>query len=217
MEFLAISYHLPANPSRYRVATWKKLKILGAVYLQPGVAVLPLSEDNLEAFQNIGDDVRTWNGNASILTIQFTDPKDETAMLNGFSSARTEEYQAITADCGRLLAQLQWERENGKFDEPRYILEQGRLYRRMERAIQHDFFGAEGREEAAALLVQLDKELPVRVEKKVEAAKARVKAPAKMEPVSQAKSGPAEPQMEHAAEKEKSEQDDRREMPVFLF
>lgn len=217
MEFLAISYHLPANPSRYRVATWKKLKVLGAVYLQPGVAVLPLSEDNLKAFQSIGDDVRTWNGNASILTIQFTDSKDETAMLSGFSSARTEEYQAITADCRRLLAQLQWERENGTFDEPRYILEQSRLSRRMETAVQHDFFGAEGREEAVAVLEQLDKELPVRTRKKTEASKAGAKAPAKIKPASHTKVKPAELQVDPIAEKEKTEQDDRREMPVFLF
>ena len=41
MQFEAISYNLPANPSRYRVATWKKLRELGAVYLQDGVAMVP--------------------------------------------------------------------------------------------------------------------------------------------------------------------------------
>ena len=33
MKFWALSYSIPANPSRYRVAVWKALKELGAVYL----------------------------------------------------------------------------------------------------------------------------------------------------------------------------------------
>ena len=49
MKFWALSYSIPANPSRYRVAVWKALKELGAVYLQPAVAVVPQREGLREA------------------------------------------------------------------------------------------------------------------------------------------------------------------------
>lgn len=36
MQFEAISYNLPANPSRYRVATWKKLRSWGRFISRTG-------------------------------------------------------------------------------------------------------------------------------------------------------------------------------------
>ena len=47
MNFLALNYKIPANPSRYRVAVWKALRELGAVYLQDGVAAVP-QQDGME-------------------------------------------------------------------------------------------------------------------------------------------------------------------------
>ena len=38
MRWLILIYHLPREPSRYRVAVWRKLKTLGALYLQDGAA-----------------------------------------------------------------------------------------------------------------------------------------------------------------------------------
>ena len=40
-RWLILVYHLPREPSRHRVAVWRKLKALGALYLQDGVAALP--------------------------------------------------------------------------------------------------------------------------------------------------------------------------------
>lgn len=229
MEFLAISYHLPANPSRYRVATWKKLKVLGAVYLQPGVAVLPINEENKQAFEALGKDVRSWSGNASVLVVSFSDPQDESAMLHAFSAARTEEYQVIASDSGRLMAQLRWEKENGSFDEARYQLELKRLARRLDEAIQHDFFSAEGREEAEAALKALQAELPVQAQKKATSKSkptshkkpATHGAPRKATLPTEKRQEPVQaPQPAEIVEMEKEKEEDQptqREMPVFLF
>jgi hypothetical protein len=35
-RWLILIYHLPREPSRHRVAMWRKLKALGAPYLQDG-------------------------------------------------------------------------------------------------------------------------------------------------------------------------------------
>src|SRR5215207_6042160 len=40
-RWLILIYHLPREPSRHRVAVWRKLKALGALYLQDGAAALP--------------------------------------------------------------------------------------------------------------------------------------------------------------------------------
>src|SRR5215218_3131063 len=41
IRWLILIYHLPREPSRHRVAVWRKLKALGALYLQDGAAALP--------------------------------------------------------------------------------------------------------------------------------------------------------------------------------
>lgn len=169
MNFIAISYNLPANPSRYRVATWKTLKELGAIYLQPGVAILPVSQEAEQAFSKLRDNIRSWNGKSALLTMAFQDKTDENEILAAFSTARTEEYREIKDDAERLLAQMHWEKEKkaDSWDISLYALEYRRLCRRMDTAMQHDFFAAEGREEAQTALTALSSELPEDSQKKV--------------------------------------------------
>jgi hypothetical protein len=39
--WVLLVYRLPREPSRHRVAVWRKLRDLGALYLKDGVAALP--------------------------------------------------------------------------------------------------------------------------------------------------------------------------------
>jgi hypothetical protein len=41
IRWLILIYHLPRDPSRHRVAVWRKLKALGALYLQDVAAPSP--------------------------------------------------------------------------------------------------------------------------------------------------------------------------------
>lgn len=169
MDFLAISYNLPANPSRYRVATWKTLKELGAIYLQPGVAILPVSQAAEQAFLQLRDNIRSWNGKSALLTMKFQEKADEEDILSSFSNARTEEYREIQDDAERLLAQMKWEKKTKaeSWDMALYALEYRRLHRRLDTAVQHDFFEAKGREEAQAALLALSADLPEETQTKV--------------------------------------------------
>ena len=125
MKFWALSYSIPANPSRYRVAVWKALKELGAVYLQPAVAVVPQREGLREALLAIRERVLASGGTAALLSMAYDSEADEQAMLGAIQAAREEEYGEITADARRLLAQLNWEerQETAPPDAARYALE----------------------------------------------------------------------------------------------
>jgi hypothetical protein len=53
-QWLILIYRLPREPSRPRVAAWRKLKALGALYLQDGVVALPddaVTREQLEWLQ----------------------------------------------------------------------------------------------------------------------------------------------------------------------
>ena len=56
--WLLITYKVPAEPSRMRVSLWRKLKELGAVYIQQGAAVLPMTEALLAVCEEIHRELR---------------------------------------------------------------------------------------------------------------------------------------------------------------
>jgi hypothetical protein len=67
IRWLILIYHLPREPSRHRVAVWRKLKALGALYLQDGAAALPddaVTREQLEWLQlrvrEVGGEATLW-------------------------------------------------------------------------------------------------------------------------------------------------------------
>ncbi len=197
MEFLALSYHLPANPSRYRVATWKALKELGAIYLQPGVALLPVSSGREEELKKIRDNIRLWDGSAFLLIMRYQEASEEKTILEAFSAARNEEYADIAEKGGQLYNILA--ADTTEEDAEKGRAEIRKLRRRMEKAVAHDYFQADGRQAAAESLHALRDYLPEERSKKRHSLRDGEEATAKKQ--------------DYDAPKERSS----REMPVFLF
>lgn len=233
MTFLALNYKIPANPSRYRVAVWKALRELGAVYLQDGVAAVPQQDGMEQALRELRERILDCGGQAALLQITFCDEADEQALLQAFAEARSEEYAELRDDAQRLKVQLEWERSRGAdADEERCALELRRLKRRLESAIGRDFRQAAGREEAEQAVQALLDELP----SALDAVRAAGAAGGQGGPqgagafLSQkAAEGEAESWSGRSAEAcgaaaaaapakpEEPREEERRDMPVFLF
>ena len=212
MKFLALSYSLPANPSRYRVAVWKKLKEIGAVYLQPAVAVVPQRDALFDALDALKDTIRSYGGKSTVLTIDFADKADEAAMLEQINQARTEEYYAISHDVRRLAAQLDWEKKNGEVDIRYFQQEFRHLKKRLEIAKKHDFFGADGRREADDAVDIISGMIPQDGTAKKAAQKPATQSrkPAAQKPALVTPAASAAPVASSA-------EDEKPDMPVFLF
>jgi hypothetical protein len=65
-SWVLLIYRLPREPSRHRVAVWRKLKDLGALYLQDGVAALPEDAVTREQLEWLQLRVREAGGEASL-------------------------------------------------------------------------------------------------------------------------------------------------------
>ena len=219
MNFWALSYSIPANPSRYRVAVWKALKELGAVYLQPAVALVPQREGMREALLAIRERVLASGGTAALVSMAYDSEADEQAMLGAIQAAREEEYGAIAADARRLLAQLTWEekQEASSPDTARYALECRRLRRRLAIAEAHNFFGAAGGGEAAAAIAAVETRLPPQMVKPPVSRPARPAPKTRPAPKKPPKPRPAEPEKAPAQEEAPPTETRRDDMPVFLF
>ncbi len=65
-RWLVLIYRIPREPSRHRVAVWRKLKTLGVLYLQDGAAVLPEDAVTREQLEWLQLRVREAGGEATI-------------------------------------------------------------------------------------------------------------------------------------------------------
>lgn len=115
MLFYALSYRLPANPSRNRVHIWKELKQLGAVYLQQGVALLPKEEALEKELQHLYDEIFSFDGNATLAELSFVNEKDLRAIRCAFIEKCNDEYKELLSSAQRIINGLKRMQENRHF------------------------------------------------------------------------------------------------------
>lgn len=62
LNWLLLTYKVPAEPAKKRVGLWRKLKGMGAVYLQSGVCLLPKTDDHVRRLKMIENDIVEMTG-----------------------------------------------------------------------------------------------------------------------------------------------------------
>jgi hypothetical protein len=95
-------YRLPREPSRHRVAVWRKLRDLGALYLQDGVAALPEDAVTREQLEWLQLRVREAGGGATLWEGRPGTVAEEAGLVEDFRHSREEAYRAIIARAERL-------------------------------------------------------------------------------------------------------------------
>jgi hypothetical protein len=100
-------YRLPREPSRHRVAVWRKLRDLGALYLQDGVAALPEDAVTREQLEWLQLRVREAGGEATLWEARPGTMAEEAELVEAFRSSREKAYRAIIARAQRLRRKAQ--------------------------------------------------------------------------------------------------------------
>ena len=146
VSWRVITYRVPADPSRHRVAIWRELRRLGAVPLQQGTWAVPCGEPFDTGFAQVIDGIRAAGGGPVVLAV--ADEAASTAQLEAlFTAQREAEWAEFVSDCGKYEAELAGEVAKGKLtlaelDEEEESLDR---LRRWYRAIRgRDLFGAPG-------------------------------------------------------------------------
>src|SRR5260370_2487830 len=144
MSWRVITYRLPAEPSRHRVAIWRELRRLGAVPLQQGTWAVPEGEAFDDGFAQVTEAITAAGGQPLVLAV--ADEQASAASLESlFTAQREAEWAEFVADCGKYEAELAGEVAKGKLtlaelDEEEQSLERLRRWYRAIRA--RDLFGA---------------------------------------------------------------------------
>jgi len=145
-----ITYRLPAEPSRHRVAVWRELRRLGAVGLQQGTWAVPDGEPFEAGFTQVVEAIKTGGGQPVVLAV--ADEEASAAQLEAlFTAQREAEWGEFISDCGKYEAELAGEVAKGKLtlaelDEEEQSLDRLRRWYRTIRA--RDLFGAPSAEVA---------------------------------------------------------------------
>jgi hypothetical protein len=111
--WLVLIYRIPSEPTRLRAAVWRRLKGLGAVYLQNSVATLPAGPASERALRKLRREILEMGGTAQLLSSQALAGQPD--ILGVFQAARDDEYEEIIDKCQDFHGQLQKEYDAGHY------------------------------------------------------------------------------------------------------
>jgi hypothetical protein len=100
-------YRVPSEPTRLRATVWRRLKGLGAIYLQNSAAALPAGPAAERALRKLRHEILEMSGTAVLMACSAL--AGEQDVLNAFQAARDDEYEEIMDKCQDFLAQLEKE------------------------------------------------------------------------------------------------------------
>lgn len=136
-----------------RVAIWRKLRSLGALYLHQSVCVLPARPDVQREVRRLVDRVRTNGGTARVLQITFDDAGEEAQVISELQAARDDEYGEVLDRVPAFLDELRRERDRDRatyeeVEESEADLERFRAW--LAKIDRRDYFAASRRADAHA-------------------------------------------------------------------
>ena len=148
--------------STLRVHSWRKLRSLGALYLQNSVCLLPERPETTRAVARLLDRVSRDGGSGRALPIAITHAAEERTVVESFRAERADEYREFCSRTPAFLEEISMERARGRatyteVEESEADLERLRTW--LKRVQARDYFGADGRAEAEAALADCAAEL----------------------------------------------------------
>jgi hypothetical protein len=111
--WLVLIYRVPPEPTRLRSTVWRRIKSLGAIYLQNSAAALPASAATERALRKLRREILDMSGTAILLSCDVL--AGESDVRNAFQAARNDEYEEIVDRCEDFLHQVQKEYADNHF------------------------------------------------------------------------------------------------------
>jgi CRISPR/Cas system-associated endoribonuclease Cas2 len=105
-NWLLLTYKVPPEPAKKRIALWRRLKGMGAVYLQNGVCLLPKTDDHTRRLKMIENEIAEMAGESVILETVALDQAQENKVVGRFKADRDEEYLEFLDKCKDFEAEI---------------------------------------------------------------------------------------------------------------
>jgi DNA-binding transcriptional regulator PaaX len=157
LSWMILIYKVPAEPSTLRVRAWRKIKDMGALYLQQSVAIYPKINHLAEEFTDLVEEIKTSGGEALLFEVINLSGEGEKALISKFNEQRDLEYRELMDKCEDFFDEIKKEtaRQNFTFAELEENDEElEKLSRWYEKIKERDFFEASMRQKAEEMLAR---------------------------------------------------------------
>ncbi len=160
--WLVVSASTAGAAGTLRVQVWRKLRSLGALYLQQSVCLLPARPEVTREVRRLADRIRHQGGTARVLSMVFTDEPEERSVIAEFNTARDAEYAEVLERLPGLRQELAEEQARGnatyaEVEESEADLERFRTW--LAKIAARDYFTAPGGQAARDAVDQAAAEL----------------------------------------------------------
>ncbi len=163
LDWLLVTVSTPSGASStLRVYAWRKLRSLGAHYLQQSVCLLPGTPRTLRMVNRLLGRLRAEGGQGELLRIQLTDAKQEASLIEAFQRERSDEYREVVERTQQFHQELEHERQRGRAIYTELEESDADLARHVKwlAAIRaRDYFNAPGGEQAALAVAACEQAL----------------------------------------------------------
>jgi hypothetical protein len=162
-DWLLITVAAPGGTSStLRVYAWRKLRSLGAHYLQQSVCLLPVTATTDRAVTRLVARLRAEGAQGEMLHMRLNDANQEAAIIDAFQRERTDEYHEVVQRTKQFHEELALERRRGRATYTELEESDADLSRHQKwlAAIKaRDYFGAPGAEAAEAAVAACEQAL----------------------------------------------------------
>jgi hypothetical protein len=159
LSWVILSSRVPREPTRLRLAVWRRLKRLGAVLIHDSVWMLPADARTREAFEWLAEEIDEQGGSAWVWETVALSPAQDREAIELFRREAEARYAEIRASAQSIRdAALRGRRRGTRLrpPSPGVLAHAVRQLRGLERALRlerpRDYFRAAGRAPAAALV-----------------------------------------------------------------
>ncbi len=160
-RFLLLAYRVPSTTSRARVAVWRELKRLGALYIQQAVCVLPGREGVRQRLDKVRERIDELGGESMIFVLADVEERERRKLVESFRENSAKEYAEIVEECEtKFFKEIEFERfrENYTFEEAEEIRQDlEKLRRWLQKVEERDWMGAPGRDLAREKVAECER------------------------------------------------------------
>jgi hypothetical protein len=145
-RFTMLVYRMPAKPTAGRVAVWRQLKKIGAIYLQQSVCVFPANSEVRRDLDSVLQRITDAAGEFHLLPLRKLDSAEERKLIQQFQDQTSNHYEEIIENCEvNFTKEIEFEtfRKNFTYEEAEEIrAEFEKIGAWFDRVRRRDWFGA---------------------------------------------------------------------------